>query len=100
MVLSNDGRVAWVTARAEENCRKALAGAGASATIGTFVAWDIPRQRGLTTDDRFLYLTEFSSNTLSILPVRNLIDDVRPSDPYLGFGSPFGSFPDQGRPWR
>ena len=137
VVLSKDGRVAWVTARAEDNVlafstrrllsdpshallsrtpvgvapvgiqlfdhdrliavansnrfttgqagtvsildyRKALGGAGASATLGTFVAGDFPRQWGLSNDERFLYLTEFSSNVLAIFPVRGLVENVRP----------------------
>ena len=137
VVLSKDGRVAWVTARAEDDVlafstrrllsdpshallsrtpvgvapvgiqlfdhqrliavansnrfttgqagtvsildyRKALSGAGASATLGTFVAGDFPRQWGLSDDERFLYLTEFSSNTLAIFPVRGLVENVRP----------------------
>jgi DNA-binding beta-propeller fold protein YncE len=151
VVLSDGGRVAWVTARAEDDVlafntrrlltdpsralisrtpvgvapvgiqlfdngrliavadsnrfttgqagtvsildyRKALSGAGSSATIGTFVAGDFPRQWGLSNDDRFLYLTEFSSNNLAIFPVPSLVDQVRQFDPYLGFGSPFGPF--------
>jgi hypothetical protein len=159
VVLSDGGRVAWVTARAEDDLlafstrrllsnptdalisrtpvgvapvgiqlfdndrliavadsnrfttgqagtvsildyRKALTGAGSSATIGTFVAGDFPRQWGLSTNDRFLYLTEFSSNTLAIFPVQSLVNDVRASDPSLGFGSPFGPFVNQGRPPR
>jgi hypothetical protein len=71
---------------------RALTGAGASATLGTFVAGDFPRQWGLSNDDRFLYLTEFSSNNLAVFPVRSLVNNVAASDPYLGFGSPFGPF--------
>ena len=151
VVLSGDGRVAWVTARAEDDVlafsthrllsdpahalisrtplgvapvgiqlfdhdrliavadsnrfttgqagtvsildyHRALSGAGSSATVGTFVARDFPRQWGLSNDDRFLYLTEFSSNNLAILPVHNLVNNVAPFDRYLGFGSPFGPF--------
>ncbi len=151
VVLSKDGRVAWVTARAEDNVlafstrrllsdpsharlsttpvgvapvgiqlfdhdrliavadsnrfttgqagsvsildyRKALHGAGASATVGTFASGDFPRQWGLSDNGRFLYLTEFSSNILGVFPVSDLINDVRPFDPHLGFESPFGSF--------
>jgi DNA-binding beta-propeller fold protein YncE len=77
--------------------RKALSGAGSSATVGTFVAGDFPRQWGLSNDDRFLYLTEFSSNILAVFPVQGLVNDVRPFDPYAGFGSPFGPFAKQPR---
>lgn len=78
--------------------RKALGGAGASATVGTFVAGDFPRQWGLTEDGRYLYLTEYSSNTLAVLPVQDLVNDVRPNDPGLGFGSPFAPFAAPVRP--
>jgi DNA-binding beta-propeller fold protein YncE len=159
VVLSKDGKVAWVTARAEDDVlafstsalrrdpshalisrtpvgvapvgiqlfdhqrliavadsnrfttgqagtvsildyRRALRGAGASATVGTFVAGDFPRQWGLSNNEQFLYLTEFSSNVLAIFPVRNLVDDVREFDPQLGFGSPFGPFGEPGRPHK
>jgi DNA-binding beta-propeller fold protein YncE len=149
VVLSKDGRVAWVTARAEDNVlafstrrlltdpadarlsttpvgvapvgielfdhqrliavadsnrfttgqagsisildyNKALRGTGASATVGTFESGQFPRQWGLSNDDRFLYLTEFSSNILSAFPVADLVKDVRPYDPQVGYGSPFG----------
>jgi YVTN family beta-propeller protein len=151
VILSDDGKIAWVTARAEDDVlafstsrlltdpshalisrtpvgvapvgiqlfdhdrliavadsnrfttgqagtvsildyRKALNGAGAGATVGTFVAGDFPRQWGLTNDDRYLYLTEFSSNTLTVFPVKNLVNDVRPYDPGLGFGIGFTPF--------
>jgi hypothetical protein len=46
----------------------------------------------LSNNDHFLYLTEFSSNVLAILPVASLVDDVRALDPDLGFGSPFAPF--------
>jgi DNA-binding beta-propeller fold protein YncE len=151
VVLSQDGQVAWVTARAEDDVlafstrrllrdpshallartpvgvapvgiqlfdhqrliavadsnrfttgqagtvsildyRKALRGVGSSATVGTFVAGDFPRQWGLSQDDRNLYLTEFSSNVLEIFPVADLVNDVRPFDAGLGFGYPFGPF--------
>jgi DNA-binding beta-propeller fold protein YncE len=72
--------------------RKALSGAGSSATVGTFEAGDFPRQWGLSANDQYLYLTEFSSNVLGILPVRDLVNDVREYDPSLTFGSPFGTF--------
>jgi hypothetical protein len=72
--------------------RKALRGAGSFATVGTFVAGDFPRQWGLSNDDRILYLTEFSSNVLGIFPVADLVNDVRPFDPSLGLGYPFGPF--------
>lgn len=157
VVLSDDGRVAWVTARAEDDVlafsthrllsdpadalisrtpvgvapvgiqlfdhgrliavadsnrfttgqagtvsildyRKALSGAGSSATVGTFVAGDFPRQWGLSNNERFLYLTEFSSNILAIFPAPSLINDVRAFDPYLGFGPPFSPFGTQPRP--
>lgn len=149
VVLSSDGRVAWVTARADDNVlafstrrlladptnalisttpvgvapvgiqlfdhqrliavadsnrfttgqagsvsildyRKALDGDGAAATVGEFESGQFPRQWGLSNNDRFLYLTEFSSNILGVLPVGDLINNVRPNDPQLGFGSPFG----------
>lgn len=67
--------------------RKALSGAGAAATVGTFGTGDFPRQWGLSNDDRFLYLTEYSSNVLAIFPVSNLVNDVRPNDPHLGSGA-------------
>ncbi len=78
--------------------RKALGGAGSSATVGTFVAGDFPRQWGLSNNERFLYLTEFSSNILAIFPAQSLVNDVRAFDPYLGFGAPFGPFGTQARP--
>ena len=78
--------------------RKALSGAGGSATVGTFVAGDFPRQWGLSNNERFLYLTEFSSNTLAIFPARSLINDVRAFDPYLGSGRPFDPFTALARP--
>ena len=71
---------------------KALSGAGAADTVGTFEAGEFPRQWGLSTNDRFLYLTEFSSNVLAIFPVRSLVNDVREFDPGLGFGIPFDPF--------
>ena len=64
------------------------------------MAGDFPRQWGLSNNERFLYLTEFSSNVLAIFPVRNLVDDVRQLDPQLGFGSPFGPFGEPGRPHK
>jgi DNA-binding beta-propeller fold protein YncE len=72
--------------------RKALSGAGSSATVGTFVAGDFPRQWGLSNDQRFVYLTEFSSNTLAIFPAQNLVSDVHPYDPGLGFGPDYNPF--------
>jgi hypothetical protein len=70
--------------------------------VGTFASGDFPRQWGLSDDGRFLYLTEFSSNILGIFPVSDLVNDVRPFDPHLGFGSPFGSFgsPVGSHTWR
>ena len=51
------------------------------------------RQWGLSDNGRFsLHLTEFSSNILGIFPVADLVNDVRPFDPHLGFGSPFAPF--------
>jgi DNA-binding beta-propeller fold protein YncE len=67
--------------------RKALSGAGSSATVGTFEAGDFPRQWGLSSNDRFLYLTEFSSNVLAVFSVSDLVNGVRESDPDLGSGS-------------
>jgi DNA-binding beta-propeller fold protein YncE len=78
--------------------RKALSGAGSAATVGTFVAGDFPRQWGLSNNDRFLYLTEFSSNILAVFPVNSLVNDVRAFDPGLGLGSPFGPFANQTPP--
>jgi DNA-binding beta-propeller fold protein YncE len=74
--------------------REALSGAGSAATVGTFTAGDFPRQWGLSGDDRFLYLTEYSSNELAVFPVRNLVSEVQGSDPSLGpwSPSPFGPF--------
>jgi DNA-binding beta-propeller fold protein YncE len=60
----------------------ALRGAGTSATVGTFIAGDFPRQWDLTDNQRELYLTEFSSNTLAILPTFNLVKDVLPNEPH------------------
>jgi DNA-binding beta-propeller fold protein YncE len=59
------------------NYRKALSGAGASATTKTFTVGDFPRQWALSTGGQFLYLTEFSSNTLTIFPVREFTDPTR-----------------------
>lgn len=56
--------------------RKALSGAGTAATLGTFTAGDFPRQWGLSGNDRFLYLTEYSSSVLAIFPVKDLIHEV------------------------
>jgi hypothetical protein len=140
VVLSHDGKIAWVTARAQDDVlafsthrlltdpsnallsttpvgvapvgiqlfdndrliavadsnrfttgqtgtvtildyRKALSGAGSAATVGTFEAGDFPRQWGLSNDDRFLYLTEFSSNVLAIFSVSDLVNNVRDSRP-------------------
>ena len=77
--------------------RKALAGAGSSATVGSFPAGDFPRQWGLSNDDRYLYLTQYSSNELSVFPVQNLVSEVQGSDPSLGpwSPSPFGPFAEQ-----
>lgn len=142
VVLSDDGRIAWVTARAQDDVlafstsrlladpshalisatpvgvapvgiqlfdnnrliavansnrfttgqtgtvsildyRKALSGVGSAATIGTFAAADFPRQWGLSSNDRFLYLTEYSSDLLAIFPVRSLVSEVRQNDPHL-----------------
>jgi DNA-binding beta-propeller fold protein YncE len=73
------------------DAHRALDGAGSSATVGTFVAGDFPRQWGLSNDGQFLYLTEYSSNILAILPVASLVRDVSRFDPQLGSGFPFGS---------
>jgi DNA-binding beta-propeller fold protein YncE len=66
--------------------RAALSGAGSAATVGTFTAGDFPRQWGLSSNDRFLYLTEFSSNVLAVFPVQDLVNEVSQNDPGLGFG--------------
>jgi DNA-binding beta-propeller fold protein YncE len=55
---------------------KALAGAGASATLGTFPAGQFPRQWAVSNNGKFLYLTEFSSNILGVLTVPTLIKDL------------------------
>jgi hypothetical protein len=136
VVLSNDSKIAWVTARAEDNLlafstalllsdptsarlatvpvgtapvgvqlfdddtyiavansnrftvgqsgtvsildyAKALAGEGESATLGTFTAGDFPRQWAVSNNDQFLYLTEFSSNILAVLPTATLIKQLK-----------------------
>ena len=59
---------------------KALRGAGVLATVGTFPAGQFPRQWSLSRNDRFLYLTEFSSNIVAIFPVRPLIRDLKAFD--------------------
>jgi DNA-binding beta-propeller fold protein YncE len=59
------------------NYAKALSGAGETATLGTFPAGDFPRQWGLSNNGQFLYLTEFSSNILAILPNAPLIKEVQ-----------------------
>jgi DNA-binding beta-propeller fold protein YncE len=63
--------------------RKALSGAGAAATVATFPAGDFPRNWGVSSDGRYLYLTEYSSNTLAIFPVCGLVREVRQSDPHF-----------------
>ena len=55
---------------------KALAGAGDSATLGTFTAGEFPRQWALSPDGQHLYLTEYSSNILAIFPVPALIKEL------------------------
>jgi DNA-binding beta-propeller fold protein YncE len=68
------------------NYAKALAGAGDSATIGTFPAGEFPRQWALSNSGRYLYLTEFSSNLLAIFPVPSVEHDVGvPSSPFSFF---------------
>jgi DNA-binding beta-propeller fold protein YncE len=52
---------------------KALNGAGAAATVGTFDAGVFPRQWALSPDGRLLYLTEFGSDTLAIFPVSSIV---------------------------
>ena len=54
----------------------ALNGAGTSATVGFFQVDQFPREWGLSTNDHFLYLTEFSSKVLLIFPVPELIADL------------------------
>jgi DNA-binding beta-propeller fold protein YncE len=66
--------------------RKALSGAGAAATIDTFAAGDFPRQWGLSSDARYLYLTEYSSNRLAIFPVCDFVKEASQNDPGLGAG--------------
>jgi hypothetical protein len=66
--------------------RKALSGAGAAATIETFTAGDFPRQWGLSSDARYLYLTEYSSNRLAIFPVCDFVKEASQNDPGLGAG--------------
>jgi len=56
---------------------KALAGAGDSATLGTFTAGEFPRQWALSPDGRHLYLTEYSSDILAIFPVHALVKEVK-----------------------
>jgi DNA-binding beta-propeller fold protein YncE len=61
----------------------ALEGAGDNATIGTFVAGEFPRQWSLSNDQRFLYLTEYSSNKLEVFSVPDLVSELEPFDPAL-----------------
>ncbi len=56
---------------------KALDDAGDFATVGTFAAGAFTRQWGISPDGRYLYLTEFASNTLAIFPVGALIKAVK-----------------------
>jgi DNA-binding beta-propeller fold protein YncE len=55
---------------------QALAGAGASATLGTFPVGQFPRQWAVSNNGKFLYLTEFSSNILGVLTVPALVKDL------------------------
>jgi DNA-binding beta-propeller fold protein YncE len=61
----------------------ALEGAGDNATIGTFTAGEFPRQWSLSNDQRFLYLTEYSSNKLEVFSVPDLVSELQPFDPAL-----------------
>jgi DNA-binding beta-propeller fold protein YncE len=78
------------------NARRALRGTGESATLATFTAGEFPRQLAPSPDGGLLYLTEFSSNTLAVLPVAELLRTVHPVAEFelalraLGDGS--GSF--------
>jgi DNA-binding beta-propeller fold protein YncE len=56
---------------------KALNGDGDAATVGTFDAGVFPRQWASSPDGRWLYLTEFLSNTLAIFPVKSIVDQVQ-----------------------
>ena len=55
----------------------ALNRGGRAATLGTFDAGVFPRQWGLSPDGKFLYLTEFGSDTLAIFPVHSLVRRVQ-----------------------
>ena len=51
----------------------ALSGAGASATVATFMAGKFPREWAQSADGKQLYLTQFGSSSLAIWPVSSLL---------------------------
>ena len=55
----------------------ALKSGGSAATVGTFDAGVFPRQWGLSPNGKFLYLTEFRSDTLAIFPVKPLVHELQ-----------------------
>jgi DNA-binding beta-propeller fold protein YncE len=55
----------------------ALKSGGAAATVGTFDAGVFPRQWALSPNGKWLYLTEFLSDTLAIFPVKSLVHQVQ-----------------------
>jgi DNA-binding beta-propeller fold protein YncE len=59
------------------NFATALHSGGSAATVGTFDAGVFPRQWALSPHGRFLYLTEFDSDTLAIFPVRSIVHQVQ-----------------------
>lgn len=55
----------------------ALKSGGSAATVGTFDAGVFPRQWGISPSGKFLYLTEFGSDTLAIFPTNSIVHQVR-----------------------
>jgi 6-phosphogluconolactonase (cycloisomerase 2 family) len=45
--------------------------------VGTFDAGVFPRQWALSPNGKWLYLTEFLSDTLAIFPVKSLVHQVQ-----------------------
>ena len=50
---------------------------GSAATVGTFDAGVFPRQWALSPNGKWLYLTEFLSDTLAIFPVNSIVNQVQ-----------------------
>jgi DNA-binding beta-propeller fold protein YncE len=55
----------------------ALNSGGSAATVGTFDAGVFPRQWASSPNGRWLYLTEFLSDTLAIFPVSSIVHQIQ-----------------------